>query len=496
MLSDEQIPFATAIELAQAIREGKLSSRHCLEVLVARMEQINPMLNAVVYTDLEKARARADEADVAISAGQIWGPLHGVPMTIKENNDVKGMPITMGNLKHKDRVSPQSEVAVQRLQDAGVVVFGKTNLPLDAMDVQSYNEIYGSTGNPWDLAKTPGGSSGGGSAAVACGITPIELGGDVGGSIRIPAAFTGIYGHKPTFGLIPKSGPTTEHFPKEVSVRGPLARSAEDLRVLMEILAEGPRVGEAFASKPTARAWRLQLSLPTKTALKQYKIAIWADDEQCRVHDDLTTAAEQVGRALEGCGASVDWHARPNFDTASNHRTYFKLTAANAVVGMSEADEEALPAIAKVSLRTYRQAQEERERIRLAWEDFFDTDNGGFDILICPSFSTPAFNKDERYTGFERAKRTLHTVIDGEEQQVPYFSALWWAFLTNVGLLPSTTFPCGVGSISKMPLGLNVVSREYNDMICIDVARLLASECGFECQPPPMQFGPPAISRL
>jgi amidase len=416
-------------------------------------------------------------------------------MTIKENNDVRGMPTTMGNLKYKGRISSQHEIAVQRLHDAGVIIFGETNLPLDAMDVQSYNEVYGSTGNPWDTTKTPGGSSGGASAAVACGMTPIELGGDVGGSIRIPAAFTGVYGHKPTFGLIPKHGPTTELLPKEVSVRGPLARSAEDLRVMMEILAVGPREGEPFASQPTARAWRLELPSPVKTSLKQYKIAIWADDPSCRVHDDLTAAAERVACALERCGATVNRTARPDLDTQKNVRTYFKLTAANAAVGMTDEDEEThlreSPAAHHVSLREYRQAQEDRERIRLSWEAFFDTDQGGFDVLICPSYSTPAFTKDERFSGMERTKRMLHTVIDGEEKQVPYFSALWWAFLTNVGMLPSTTFPCGLGSISSMPLGLNVVSREYNDLVCIDVARLLASECGFVFQPPPGEFGAP-----
>jgi amidase len=233
--SDYAIAMKTGVQLAADVRSGLISAAELLEVFIRRTEQLNPAVNAIVVKDYERARARAAEADAALTRGELWGPLHGVPMTVKENNDVAGLPTTKGDPARAassepasvsgGHIAPRSEVMVERLLAGGAIVFGKSNLPLNAMDIQSYNEVYGSSSNPWDLGRTPGGSSGGGAAAVALGLTPLELGGDIGGSVRIPAAFNGIYGHKPTFGIIPKRGPTSTKVPTDISVRGPLARS-------------------------------------------------------------------------------------------------------------------------------------------------------------------------------------------------------------------------------------------------------------------------------
>ncbi|HEX5513724.1 MAG TPA: amidase family protein, partial [Gammaproteobacteria bacterium] len=200
------LAFQSASTLARMIRDRESSSAALLEHFLARMERFNPALNAIVVTDLDTARRRAREADAALAAGQLWGPLHGVPMTIKETFEVAGMPTTAGARELRDYRSTTNATAVQRLLDAGAVVFGKTNVPLYAGDLQSYNEIYGSTSNPWDLSRTPGGSSGGAAAALAAGLTPLELGSDIGGSIRTPSHFCGIVGLKPSYGVVPVRG--------------------------------------------------------------------------------------------------------------------------------------------------------------------------------------------------------------------------------------------------------------------------------------------------
>ena len=199
----------TAVELVAAIEAGQLSSREALEAHLERVEVRNGPINAVVALDAEGARARADEADAAQARGERRGVLHGLPMTIKDSYEVVGMPTTSGAPEHADHHASTNAVAVQRLMDAGAVVFGKTNLPLYAGDVQSYNEVYGTTSNPFDVDKTCGGSSGGAAAALAAGMTPLELGSDIGGSIRNPAHFCGVYGHKP----LPRPDPHAGAYP-------------------------------------------------------------------------------------------------------------------------------------------------------------------------------------------------------------------------------------------------------------------------------------------
>jgi amidase len=352
-VADVDLPFLTGVELAAAICSGHTTSVHALEVMIARAALLNPAVNAVVVFNLERARARAAAADAALARGEVWGPLHGLPITVKENNDVEGLNTTVGNPKFKDRVATRNEVAVQRLEDAGCVIWGKTNLPIDAMDAQSYNELFGETSNPWDLTRTPGGSSGGGAAAVAAAFTPFDMGSDVLGSVRIPASFTGVFGHKATFGLFPKRGPNLSLHPKEVSVRGVLARGTEDLKLLTTLLAQplAPRDGPGNAFGPSARAYTLGLPRPRKASLREYRVAIWADDPRAPVDDELAEAAERVAQALERAGARVDRAARPRgVDPELHFALYLRLAAAGAVLSKGEDD-------GAVSLLEYRQAQ-------------------------------------------------------------------------------------------------------------------------------------------
>ena len=241
----DPVHFKCATELTSAIRRGQITSLELLNRYLDRIQRYNGDINAVVALDVAAARERAAEADKALARGQIWGPLHGLPMTVKDVFEVVGMPATSGDPKLKSYMPQQNAIAVQRLVDAGAIIFGKTNVPYHAMDIQSYNEIYGTTNNPWDWSRTPGGSSGGSAAALAAGFTPLELGSDLGGSVRLPAHYTGVFGHKPTFGIVPRYGhipPMPGEVPPNLIpaiplfVVGPLARSADDLEMALEVL--------------------------------------------------------------------------------------------------------------------------------------------------------------------------------------------------------------------------------------------------------------------
>jgi len=202
----EPVYFKSATELTSAIRRGEITSTDLLNLYLDRVQRYNPKINAIVAMDIAEARARAAEADKALSQGKIWGPLHGLPMTVKDVFEVVGMPTTAGDPILKDYIPKRNAIAVQRLINAGAIIFGKTNVPYHAMDIQTYNAIYGTTNNPWDLSRTPGGSSGGSAAALAAGLTPLEMGSDIAGSVRFPANYTGIFGHKTTFGIVPRYG--------------------------------------------------------------------------------------------------------------------------------------------------------------------------------------------------------------------------------------------------------------------------------------------------
>src|SRR6202171_1173750 len=199
-------PFRSAKELAAEIRRKKIGCLELLDLYLSRVEKHNPAINAIIAMDTDAARKRARAADRALARKQVWGPLHGVPMTIKESYDVAGMPTTWGIPQAKDNFPPRNGLTVDRFLGAGVVLFGKTNVPIFLADYQSYNAIYGTTNNPWDLSRSPGGSSGGSAAALAAGLTGIEAGSDIGSSIRNPAHYCGVFGHKPTYGIVPPRG--------------------------------------------------------------------------------------------------------------------------------------------------------------------------------------------------------------------------------------------------------------------------------------------------
>src|SRR5438445_10880968 len=288
------VPFRSARQLAAAIRKKKIGALELLDLYIARVEKYDDALNAVVVRDFARARTRARAADRALARRAAWGPLHGVPMTIKESYDVAGLPTTWGVPDYKPNVATRNAVGVDRLLGAGAVLFGKTNVPLFLADWQSFNAIYGTTNNPWDVTRSPGGSSGGSAAALAAGLTGLEAGSDIGSSIRNPAHFCGVYGHKPTWGIVPRTGQALpwQKAPVDIDVVGPLARSAADLDLALSVMA-GPEAIEAAG-------WQLRLQPPKQKRLRDFKVALMLDAPGIpvgrTVRDRLRALADFLGK--------------------------------------------------------------------------------------------------------------------------------------------------------------------------------------------------------
>ena len=315
----DEIAFAGARTLVKQIQEKEISSRELLDLFLSRIEKFDGDLNAVVCKRVEHARDLARKADDAVSKGESWGPLHGLPMTVKDSYNVEGLPTTFGIPQFRDNVVASNAVAIERLESAGAIVFGKTNIPFNLADIQSFNEIYGTTNNPYDLEKTPGGSSGGSAAAVAAGFSPVEMGSDIGGSIRAPAHFCGVFGLKPTWNIMPLRGHSVlgALTPRDISVIGPFARNAQDLELLLDIVA-----GADDLHFP---GWSLSLPKSDQKELRDFKVAVWSDESIAPVDSEIIDRVELVAKIASSHGATVNFEARPSFSVEESHDTYEKL---------------------------------------------------------------------------------------------------------------------------------------------------------------------------
>jgi amidase len=471
------VPFRSAKQLAADIKRKKIGCLELLDLYLARVEKYDGALNAVVVRDFDRARRRARAADRALARRQLWGPLHGVPMTIKESYDVVGLPTTWGVPAYKDRIATKNAVVVDRLLRAGVVLFGKTNVPLYLGDWQSFNAIYGTTNNPWDVTRAPGGSSGGSAAALAAGLTGLEAGSDIGSSIRNPAHFCGVFGHKPTWGIVPRAGQALpwQTAPVDIDVVGPLARSADDLAVALAAMAGPDEIDGA--------GWQLRLAPARQKRLRDFKVALMLDAApeipvDREVTDRLQTLADFLGRQK----VKVDDRARPAIDTREAFSVYVKLLRAATSDRQSDADFEKNAGIARglapddesyyaratraavSSHRDWLAANEARYRMRLAWAEFFTK----YDLLLCPAAGTAAFPHDQKG---ERHERTL--VVNSK--RVPVTDHLFWAGYTGVSFLPSSAAPCGF-TPGLLPVGVQIVGPQYGDLTCLAFARLLERE--------------------
>ena len=475
-LRDDAGPaFLPAVELARHIAEHRIGCREALELYIARCEQFNPSLNAIIATDLEGARRRADDADRALARGERWGPLHGVPMTVKESFDVLGYVTSWGAVEYKDYRPARTALCVERLLAAGAVLFGKTNVPRFLGDLQTHNALYGVTRNPWDLTRTPGGSSGGAVAALAAGLTALEVGSDIAASIRLPAHYCGLYGHKPTYGVV---SPRGQLVPGRVAltdlaVVGPLARSAADLRCALQLMA-GPDDIDALA-------WKVQLPPPRKARLADYRVAVMLETSHAPVDGAVRRAIAELAEAIRAAGAYVSFEARPDFDTEEADRLYHRLLGAALSGRQSEqAYRENLEAVARqapgdtgyraqmqqaaaLPHREWLIANERRHVLRMKWAEFF----GDYDLLICPAAATaaPPLAADDSGDPFLRP-------LDIDGRSHPLAAQLFWAGYSSLAFLPSTVVPAGM-TPDGLPVGAQIIGRQYGDLECLHFAGLL-----------------------
>jgi amidase len=469
--------FLSATALARRIRSGRLSAADALELYVERRERFHARLNAIVVTDIERARKAARAADRAIDRGEKPGPLTGVPITVKESYDVAGLPTTWGVTRHSANIARRNAPAVQRLIDAGAIVWGKSNVPVLLADWQTHNPIYGTTNNPWDTARTPGGSSGGGAAALAAGLTALEYGSDIGGSIRGPAHYCGIYGHKTTFGIVPTAGHALPdvYAATDMSVLGPLARSASDLELALKLTA-GPAGDEA-------RALRLTLPRPAFDDFKGLRVAVAASDPVAEVDASVSGAIESLAGFLSKRKARVTLAAKLPVDMVAHDRLYVLLR--RAATSMRAHDDAAFARLLAqrdtldVADRSYRAEQvrgntlfhrdwlrlnNERHRLRLAWQEFFRH----HDVLLCPSAASTAFVQNPHG---ERWERTIP--VNGKRQ--PDTTQIFWMGFASVAYLPATVAPIAL-AMDGLPTGVQIVGAQYADLSTIRFAALLERE--------------------
>jgi amidase len=451
--------FKSATELASEIRSGEITSLDLLNLYLNRIERYNNEINAVVALDIAAARARAAEADKALAQGKIWGPLHGLPMTVKDVFEVVGMPATSGDPTLKDYIPTRNAIAVQRLIDAGAIIFGKTNVPFHASDIQTYNEIYGTTNNPWDLSRTPGGSSGGSAAALAAGFTSLELGSDIGGSLRNPAHYTGVFGHKPTFGVVPRYGhipPMPGRVPQHVMpgiplfVVGPLARSADDLALALEVLTT-PNSTDDSANRP-------ELLPPRKRRFKDYRVAVWFTDSYpaAEIDADVLATLKMTVEKLRSAGLDIDEEARPDIDLLIDGSLWYEIYS-QMMVGALPLDE---------------MLAERQKKHQKMWAEFFER----YDVLLAPISPTVAFPHDHKGT---LPSRTLEI----NEQEKPMLYNMTWAYMAIVSGLPATVAPVGL-SESGLPVGIQIIGARFEDRTTIAFAQGLSELIGGFVPPP------------
>ncbi|MDP2226812.1 MAG: amidase [Moraxellaceae bacterium] len=485
-----------ASTLLARMATGELGSRELLECYLERIGRHNASINAVVAMDVGRARREADAADAARQRGDALGPLHGLPMTIKDCYEVPGMACTAGSPEFKHHVPAAPAIVVRQLQDAGAIVFGKTNVPYMAGDIQTYNPVFGTTNNPWNSALTCGGSSGGSAAALAAGFTALEFGSDIGGSIRTPSHFCGVYGHKPSHGIISMQGhipgPPGELTEPELAVAGPMARSATDLALLLEVTGAAPPA--------MADGWQLNLPRAPQKSLSDFRVLMWMDDPGCPLDSRLSAVYTQLQSSLVKAGASV---TRGSPDNLSLERFFAEYAvqitaqflawppAATPTVmrhlmsmGGSLTSLLPLPGLpphadkfakgAAISHANWLAAREAGLHLRAEFLKVF----GKYDVILTPPVMTTAFRHDH-----SRFFSLRKVTVDGKRRS--YTDMLMWQAPPVLMGLPATSAPVGL-THDHLPVNVQIIGAPYHDLHTLKFAELMAAVTGGFRAPPPI----------
>lgn len=476
--------FKPALELGALLKARKISAKELLQACLDQFAKHNETINAVVVTDIPRAQKAAAAADKRLDAGEALSPIDGVPMTAKESFNWAGLPTTFGDPAFADNIATEDADAITRLTAAGAVLYGKTNVPLDLSDWQSFNDVYGTTENPWRIGRTPGGSSGGSAAALATGMSAMEIGSDIGASIRNPAHYCGVFGHKPTYELVSYKGhglPGSVSL-ADITVAGPLARSAKDLAVMLNIMA-GP-------SSPASRAVKVSLPKPEQKSLKDFRVAVKLSSPVAEVDHMVQDKIAKAAEVLQKRVAKLSMKAAPDFSDEENYQIFITLLRATASKKLS--DVQYLDAVAKtkqlpnsdrsyvammtrafaLSHRDWLRIHDRRNHMRLAWDAFFED----WDVLLCPIATSTAFKQN--HVG-ERHERYIP--VNGKQQSM--IDQRFWAGYSGGYYLPSTVAPLGLAE-DGLPVGVQIITREYDDLKAIRFAELLEKEVG-GFKPPP-----------
>jgi amidase len=483
-----ELAYRTAGELVKALADRQISARELLDAAIARIEALDPKINAVVVRDFDRARQAADTADAALARGE-RRPLLGAPMTVKESFNAAGLPTTWGNPKFKDWRPDFDALAVQRLKAAGAIILGKTNVPLGLSDWQSYNDVYGTTNNPWDLGRTPGGSSGGGAAALAAGFVPLEFGSDIFGSLRAPAHFCGVFSHKRSLDLVPQRGagpPQTPAIPVrgDLAVLGPMARSATDLALELAVVAGPDELMEGIG-------YKLALPPPRHERLEDFRVLVIDTHPLCPTATSVRAALAGLADRLAKRGCQIH-HDSPKLpDLVETTRVYYELLMAFSGADMPaqarehvEAAAKALPSedrsLSASQLRGLATDHAEwvrtgwiRQGLRARWQALFED----VDVVLCPPMPTVAFPHDHTL------QRTRQLDIDGKK--VPYIDQGAWVGVATLMGFPVTTAPIDRAE-SGLPIGVQIVGGYLDDRTTIAFAGLIERQFGGFTPPPKM----------
>jgi amidase len=464
-------PTGPLTEFTAALEAREISARELLDLHLARVERLDGPINSVITLAPERALEEAARIDDARATGRAVGPLAGVPITVKDAIATAGIRSTGGAVELRDHVPAVDATVVDSVRRAGAVVFGKTNVPRWSGDYQSYNDLFGTTNNPWDASLTPGGSSGGPAAAVAMGFTGFEIGTDIGGSIRVPSSFCGVYGHKPSFGVIPTFGyldnPSSHRNVADVNVFGPIARSIDDLALLFDLLA-GPNPDDAVG-------WRLELPPPRATELGDFRVVAWLDDAFCAVEPAVLDVLDSAVDHLERAGARIDRERRPRIDPGPDALDGLRLIA--AATSISDTDEEhagQLAAGRALHHRDWDVLHRRRGEIRQRWAEFF----ADVDILLCPVTPVPPFQHVHSLEG----PNWIHATL-ADHGDRPYGDLVSWCALIGSAYLPVTVPPIG-RTTNGLPIGIQVIAPYLHDRTALAFAKRMSESLG-GYEPPP-----------